>query len=297
MRRVVLLAFIWGWSFLFIKVASRGLAPVTVACARVTLGMVVMLAVLRARRLPMPRQLANWRHFAVMGLLYSTVPFSLIAWAERPGRITSALAAVVNASTPIFAAVFASVSLSERLGRPQLAGLVVGLAGVGVAAGVGGQDLAASSLTGVGAVLLASACYGFSFTYAQRHLAGVPPLVATCGQLVAATVLSAPAAVVTSVSSGFHLTGRIAVSITLLGVVGTGIAYVINYQSIAAIGPTRASLVTYLVPVVAVVVGVAFLGEPFHLRLVVGGGLVIGGIALLQERLRLGRRVVAVRAP
>ena len=279
------LACIWGWSFLFIKVAVRGLTPSTVAFARVALGMIVMVTVLKVRRLSLPRDARTWRHFAVMGLLYSTVPFTLLAWAERPGRATSALAAVVNASTPLFAAVFAALVLAERLKPVQVAGLLIGFGGVAVAAGVGGGDLASSSLSGVIAATLASACYGFGFAYAQRNLVGIPPLVAACGQLVAATVLAAPAALVTSAGQGVALNGRILTSIALLGAVGTGFAYLLNYRSIAEIGPTRASLVTYLVPVVAVAVGVAFLGEPFRFRLVAGGGLIIFGIALLQERL------------
>jgi drug/metabolite transporter (DMT)-like permease len=294
MRRVLLLAGIWGWSFLFIKVAVRGLTPPTVAFTRVFLGMAVMLWVLRARGLSLPRDRRAWRHFLVMGAFYSAVPFTLLAWGEE--RVTSALAAVVNASTPLFAAVAGAVVVRERLRRPQLAGLLLGFVGVGVAAGVGGHDLASSSLVGVGAVMAASACYGYCFAYAQRNLAGVPPLVAASGQLVAATVVTAPFAVASTAMSGISLNGRIVVSMVLLGAVGTGVAYLLNYRVIAEMGATLASLVTYLVPVVAVTVGVLFLGEPFRARLVLGGALIVLGIALLQERLRRFRRA-AVAGP
>lgn len=283
MRRVIVLAFIWGWSFLFIKVSLRGMTPATVAFSRVALGLVVMLGVLRIRGLSLPRERRMWRHFAVMGLLYSAVPFTLLAWAEQ--HITSALTSVVNASTPLFAAVAAAIALAERLRRPQIVGLALGFVGVGVASGISAADLTGSSTVGVGAGLAASACYGFSFAYAQRHVVGIPPLVAANGQLVMATLLTAPFAVLTSVREGLHLEPRILVSIGLLGMVGTGLAYLLNYQSIADIGPTKASLVTYLVPVVAVALGVAFLGEPFHLRIFFGGSLVILGIALLQGRI------------
>lgn len=285
MRRVTVLAFIWGWSFLFIKVAVAGMTPATVAFGRITLGMVVMLGLLRVRGLSMPRDRALWRHFAVMGLCYSAIPFTLLAWGEQ--HITSALTAVLNASTPLFAAVAAAVWLGERLRPVQIGGLALGLAGVAVAAGVGGHDLASSSMMGVGAGTLASAFYGFAFMYARRHLVGVQPLVASCGQLVTGCVLALPLAAVTTVREGFSLSPTRALAITLLGVVGTGFAYVINYQSIAEVGATRASLVTYLVPIVAVTVGVVFLSEPFHLRLVAGGLLTVVGIAVLRERLRL----------
>ena len=284
MRRVVLLALIWGWSFLLIKVALGGMTPATVAFARIALGTVVMLAVLKARGAALPRDLRSWRHFAVMGLAYSAVPFTLLAWGEQ--YITSALTAVVNATTGLFTALAAAIGLGERLRPPQVAGLVLGFGGVAVASGTGTSDLVSSSGAGIAAALAASACYGFSFVYAQRHLTTVPPLVAACGQLVTGAVLSAPLALATSVDDGFSPTLRQVAAVALLGAVGTGIAYVINYRSIADVGSTRASLVTYLVPIVAVTVGVVFLDERFHLRLVVGGALTIAGIALIQERFR-----------
>jgi drug/metabolite transporter (DMT)-like permease len=289
MRRIVLLAFIWGWSFLFVKVAIEGMTPATVACTRIALGMSVMLVVLRARGLSLPRSRTMWRHFAVMGLGYSAVPFTLLAWGEQ--HITSALTSVLNASTPLFAAVFAAVGLGERLRRSQVAGLVLGFVGVAVAAGLGGSDVGTSSWLGVGAVILGSAFYGFSFYYARRFLQETPALVAASGQLVAGTLFALPLAVWTTAQDGLSLDAHRVVAIVLLGAFGTGIAYVINYQSIAEIGATRASLVTYLIPIVAVTVGVVFLSEPFHLRLLVGGGLTVLGIALLQSRLRMLRRL------
>ena len=294
MRRVVLLALIWGWSFLLIKVALGGMTPATVAFGRVVLGMAVMLAVLKARRTALPRDRGTWRHFAVMGLAYSAVPFTLLAWGEQ--HITSALTAVVNASTGLFTAVAAAIGLGERLRGPQLAGLALGFTGVAVAAGMSPGDLASSSGAGIGAALAASACYGFSFVYARRHLTTVPPLVAASGQLVTAAVLAAPLAVATSVNEGFSPTARQLLAVSVLGAVGTGAAYVVNYRSIAEVGPTRASLVTYLVPIVAVTVGVVFLDEPFHWRLVAGGALTVGGIALVQERHRRFRAAPVVAA-
>jgi drug/metabolite transporter (DMT)-like permease len=294
-RRVILLAFIWGWSFLFIKVAVEGMTPSMVAFGRIGLGMVVMLGILRAKGQSLPRDRTLWRHFFVMGLAYSAVPFTLLAWGEQ--HITSALTSVLNASTPLFAAIASAVALSERLRRGQLFGLLLGFAGVAVAAGLGGDDVAGSSLVGVFAGLAASACYGFSFAYARRNLMDAPPLVAASGQLVAGAIWIAPLAIATSWSRGIDVEPHRLAAIGLLGVVGTGFAYVLNYQSIADIGATRASLVTYLVPIVAVTVGVVFLSEPFHLQLIVGGVLTVLGIALLQERLRLPRPLRPPRPP
>ena len=294
MRRVLVLAFIWGWSFLFIKVALRAMTPGMVAFGRIAVGLAVISIVVRARGLRLPRDLRMWRHFAVMGLIYAALPFTLLAWGEE--RITSALASVMNAGTPLFAAIAAAVGLGERLRLRQVGGLLLGFVGVSVAAGLGGSDLASSSVTGSLAALGTAACYGMGFAYAQRHLVGVPPLVSVYGQLVCGTVLTLPLAVVGLASRGLDLEWRPLASVLLLGAFATGVAYVLNYQAIAAVGPTRASVVTYVVPVVAVSVGVLFLDEPFRLRLVVGGALVAVGIALLQERLRRFRRAPIVTA-
>jgi drug/metabolite transporter (DMT)-like permease len=228
MRRIALLAVIWGWSFLFIKVAVDGMTPTAVAAARISLGAVVMAAVLRARGSRVPRDPRLWMHFAAQGLLGSAVPFTLLAWGEQ--YVSSALTAVLNASTPLFAAAFAAVVLTERLRLAQFGGLVLGFVGVGVAAGIAGDDLAGSSGGGAAAAIGAAACYGLSFAYARRNLAQVPPLVAATGQLIGATVFIAPVGLATTVSSGIHLEPHRVLAVVILGVVGTGFAYVLNYR-------------------------------------------------------------------
>jgi len=128
-----------------------------------------------------------------------------------------------------------------------------------------------------------------AFAYMRKHLIAIEPAVAAAGQLVTATLLSLPLAIGTSITSGFHLDPHIVVSIVLLGVVGTGFAYILNYRVIADLGATRASLVTYVIPVVAVTVGVLVLSEPFEWSLVYGGALIIAGIALVHPPARLRR--------
>ncbi|HEV3400674.1 MAG TPA: DMT family transporter [Acidimicrobiales bacterium] len=280
MRRLVLLAGIWGWSFLFIKVAVAGMTPTTVAGIRVALGAVVLLAVVRGRGLSLPRDPQWWRHLAVVALAGSAAPFSLLAWGEQ--HVSSALAAVLNASTPLFAALFATVLLGERLRPLQVAGLALGLAGVAVVAGLGSDDLTGAGLGGKAAAVGAAVGYGISLTYTRRHLTPLPPLVAAAGQLVMATLMLAPLALVTTLRQGIAVTPSRAAAVGLLGVFGTGLAYVMVYRLIADMGSTKASVVTYLVPVVAVAVGVLFLGEDFSFRLLVGGAVVIAGIALLN---------------
>jgi drug/metabolite transporter (DMT)-like permease len=280
MRRLLLLAFIWGWSFLFIKVAGEGLTPSTVAFGRVALGAGVLHLALARQGLRLPTDRRSWRHFAVAALTSAAVPFTLLAWGEQ--HITSALTAVLNASTPLFTGALAAIFLRERLRPAAIGGLVLGLLGVAVAAGVGADDVTRASLGGGAASVAAGFCYGAAFVYMRRHLLGYPTIVAAAGQLTAAALLLAPVAVVTSAGQGIELTPTRAASVALLGVVGTGVAYVLNYRIIAEVGATRASLVTYAIPVVAVLVGVVVLDEALALRQLVGGLLIVAGIAAVN---------------
>jgi drug/metabolite transporter (DMT)-like permease len=284
-RRLFVLAFIWGWSFLFIKVAGEGLTPTTVAWTRIALGAGVLYAVLYGQRRRVPVDRASLRHYAVVTIAGNIVPFTLLAWGEQ--HITSALTAVLNASTPLFTALFAAIGLAERLRPVQIAGLALGVVGVAVAAGVGASDLEGSSTAGALAAIFAGAGYGVAFVYMRRHLVSYPPIVAATGQLATGALLLFPVAAATSVAGGVSLTPTRVASILLLGVLGTGVAYVLNYRIIADIGATKASLVTYIIPVVAVVVGILVLDEPFEARLLVGGALTVAGIAAVNHRPRV----------
>ena len=294
MPRLVVLAFIWGWSFFFIKIAIEGLTPTTIAWARIALGAAVLHVVLRRRRGRLPRDRGVVGHLIFVAVVGNMAPFSLLAWAEQD--ITSALTAVLNASTPLFTAVFSAIALSERLRPVQITGLVVGVSGVTLAAGLGASDVHGSSLTGSLAAVGAGACYGTAFVYMRRNLTGLPPIVAATGQLTAGAVLLAPFAIATSAIEGVALTPSRVGAVFLLGAVGTGVAFVLNYRVVGELGATKASLVTYLVPVVAIGAGVIVLGEPFGWRLVVGTGLTIAGIGAvtLGRTQRLAERRVAV---
>ena len=233
-RRLLLLAFIWGWSFLFIKVAVEGMSPPTVACARVALGALVLLITLRWTRRSLPRDRVLWRHFTIAAIFGNALPFTLLAWGEE--RITSALTSVLNASTPLFTAVIAALFVNDRLKRFQVVGLLLGFVGVGVAAGFGAGDLGDSSIIGSLAAVGAGLFYGIAFVYMRRNLTGIEPTVAAAGQLVMATVLLLPFAAATSVTSGLHLTIRRVLAIGALGVVGTGVAYILNYRLLRDVG-------------------------------------------------------------
>ncbi len=282
MRRVVLLAFIWGWSFLFIKVAVEGFTPSTVATLRMALGCLALFAIGRVTGAgPLPRTPAYWRAVAFAGIVGTAMPFTLLAWAEQ--RVTSALTAVAQSTTALFTALFAALLLHERLRPVQVAGLFVGLFGVAVAAGIGSGDVTTSSLLGTLAAATAGALYGVTYVQMQRRLLDVPPLVAAKGQLLIGTIALAPFALVTSVASGIDPTPARLWSLVLLGVVNTGVAYWLNYGAIAQVGATAASLVTYLIPPVAIAAGWLVLDEPVGWQLLAGLALIIGGVAAVRR--------------
>ncbi len=292
MRRLLLLAFIWGWSFLLIKVIVESVPPTFLAWGRIVLGLAVILAFLRLGRERFPQR-RTWGHLLVLGVAMSVMPFTVIAWGEE--HITSALTAVLNACTPLFTAAFASWLLRERLRVPQVAGLAIAFGGVAVLAGLGGGDLASSSLMGSLAVVLGASGYGFGFAYAHRFVRQLTPMQLSAGQLAAACVLLLPVAGANVAAGSVRLHWLGLLCLFLLGTVGTGYGYLLNYRTLQESGATTASLVTYLVPIVGVSAGVLVLDEPFSYRLLLGGLIVVLGIALTQGRL-LGAREPAPEA-
>lgn len=282
--RLLALSSIWGWSFLFIKVAGEDLTPTAVAGGRTLLGAVVLWVFLRVRGISMPHDRTTVGHFLVVGLVGSAFPFALLAWGEQ--HIESGLAAVLNASTPLFTAGLAVPLLGERA-RPRVVfGLVVGLVGVAVVAGVGDASFQGTDALAALAPVVAGGCYGLTFCWAARHLMGVEPVVAAAGQVTAGAVVMAPVAITTSVIHGV-VPGLDAIgALALLGVLGTGVAYVLSFRLVADLGPTVASLCTYIIPLVALGVGAVVLDEAVTARTVVGGAVIVASVALVTRARR-----------
>ncbi len=288
--RLLLLAAIWGCSFLLIKVSIEGLAPMQVVLGRIALGTAALGAIVAARRGSLPRDAGTWLHLTVVSLVANLLPFFLFAWGEQ--RVASSLAGIYNATTPLFTLLVAMAALpEERPTRRRLAGLVLGFLGVVVVIapwrGVGG-----SSLFGQLACLAAGASYGVAIVYARRFLSGRghSPLTLAFGQLICATVVLLVAVPLWTTRAP-TLSLRVILAVLALGALGTGIAYIIFYGLIGEIGATSASTVTYVVPLVAVALGVAVLSEHIGWNDFVGAGVVVVGIAVADGRLRALRRV------
>lgn len=288
--RLAVLACIWGASFLFIKVGLEGLNPAQIVFGRLAGGAVVLVAVSRARRLRLPSGWQVWRDLVVLAVIANVVPFTLFAWAEQ--RITSGMAGVLNGTTPLFTLVLALALLpDERATATRVAGLVTGFAGVVLIVGPWRPGALGGGLAGQLACLLAAALYGLTFAYTKRHLAnrGHAPLALATGQLGAATGLQALVLPFAGRQT-MHLDLGIVLAIAALGAMGTGAAYLLYYGLIEDVGATTASMVTYLIPVVAVALGVLVLDEPVTWNLFAGAAVVIGGVALAEGRLgRWGR--------
>ncbi len=283
--RLALLALLWGSSFLWIKIAVDGLSPVQLVLARLALGALVLLVVIRARGLRLPSSAATWRHLAVAALIANAIPYLLFAVGER--TVDSGLAGALNATTPLWAfGVGLAVRAEHRTSGRRLVGLVAGFVGALLILAPW-RSGTAGSLLGALACLAAAASYGVSYVYMGRYLTnrGLPPLVLSAAQLTAATgllVLATPVAGLQPVK----LSGSIVAATLILGALGTGVAYVLNYRLITDEGATAASTVTYLLPVVSVALGIVVRGEPATWHLLVGTVIVLAGVALAQGRER-----------
>ncbi|MFG6403368.1 DMT family transporter [Microbacterium sp. P04] len=280
---------IWGSSFLFMKVALTGIAPAQVAWGRLVLGALTLGVFVVLRRERLPRTLTLWLHLAVVGVVFCVLPFLLFSWAQQ--YVTSGLASIYNAVTPIMTAVMAwAVFRVERLKAVQIAGIALGALGVVVIVGPWqGLDLD-QSLLAQGAILAATACYGFGLAYMRRFLSnsGLSPLSFAFSYIALAAavmVLLTPFIAVGPIRWDPWVVG----SMVLLGCLGTGVAYIWNQNALRAWGPTRASTVTYITPVVGVVLGMVVLGEPLAWNEPLGAVVVFLGILLAQDRLRRRR--------
>ena len=281
--RIALLALIWGSAFLWIKLADRGFSPVEVTLARLALGAAVLFAIVRVRREAIPRSGRLWAHIAVAALFANAVPYLLFAVAEQ--TVDSSTAGIINATTPLWTVVLAlAVRHQKAVTSWQAAGLIVGFAGAVL---IFTPWHTAGGLFSAGGLecLAASVSYAVSYIYMDRFLArrGIGSVVLSACQLLAAAVMLAIALAVSGVQTP-HVTAESVAAIAVLGIIGTGFAYVLNYQIITSEGATVASTVTYLLPVVAIVLGVLVLGESITVTTLAGIALVLAGVALTRRQ-------------
>lgn len=280
----LLLAAIWGCSFWWIKLGLRSFSPVDVAFGRLAVGAVALVVISGLTRARPPRQRTTWGHLFVLAILLNSVPFTLISYGET--HISAVLAGIINALTPLAALlVVLAVFREEHPSAGRIGGLALGFTGVLVVVGVW-HGLGSGELLGVGACLGSVACYGIGFPYARRHLTDLPegPVALATGQVLCGALQLLPFAVLTGHVHA-HVAAASVSGMLGLGVLGSGVAYILNFHVVSHAGGTTASTVTYLTPIFAVIVGAAFLGEPVSWYEPVGGLVILAGAALSQGRI------------
>lgn len=283
---LIVLSVLWGGSFFFVGVAVRALPPVTVVALRVAGAAFILAAVLYALGLRLPTGRRLWAAFFGMALLNNAVPFVLLTWGQT--AIASGLAAVLNATTPLFGIVVAHfLTADEKLTPTRLGGAVVGFAGVIVMIGPAALGGVGGSLAAQFACLGAAASYALAGIYGRRFgRLGVPPLVTATGQVSASSLILVPLALVLETPWRLALPGpETWAALAGLAVLSTALAYILFFRILAAAGATNILLVTFLVPVSAILLGIAFLGERLASGQLAGMALIGAGLALIDGRL------------
>ena len=292
---LLVLTGLWGSSFLFIEIALRELEPTVVIVLRLLLAALVLVPVLALRfgtGGAYSRLREAWRPLLVLGAVNAAVPFTLIAWGQK--HIDSGIAAIANASLPIFVALLAiRFRPSERVTGSRAVGIVSGIVGVAVLTGAnpeGGWWAVAGTL----AVVMAAFLYAVGALYAQTHVEAVDPIVLATGSTIAGALLLLP---ISAAQAPSQLPGwEVWVAVSVLGVGGMALGQFVYYVMLESHGSTKATLVTYLLPGMALVLGIVFLDEALTVAAVVGLALVLLGVALGSGLLHPARRREPVTA-
>lgn len=278
------LGLVWGCSFIFIELGLVFLSPFGVTFVRCALGAITLLIFAKARKVELPKGKSIWKKLWVVAMLLNVVPGVLFAFAQQ--YITSALAGIINATTPLMTLIFMLLIFrEEKIKREQVYGLLIGALGVMTVVGVW-KELGGNQLIGVIALLIAVSCYGASYPYSTRNVIplGLKPEALATGQLLMATMTLLPLFIFDGFSSNNYETKSI-IAMLCLGIFGSGFAYIWNFSVTAAAGSAIGSTVTYITPVVAVIVGWIYLNEEIAWHEPVGALVVIIGALLSQGRL------------
>lgn len=285
----ILLGLLWGSSFLWIRIAVQDVGPFTLVALRLLFGLAGLAAVMAFKRQRLPTDRTTIRALAVMAISNIALPFTLISWGEI--SVDSSMASILNGTVPLFSIIIAHFWLhDERITVARFFGLIIGFVGVVILVGRnGGAEHFDGSIWGHLAILAASISYAFSASYARRNLRGQPPLVqSTTAVLIADVLLWLSLPVVTAVEPSLDAPNRFPTqfltwfAIAWLGLLGSCVAFLLFFYLLNTLGATRTTLVTYVFPVVGIILGIVFLNEPADWRLGLGSLLVISGIIVVN---------------
>jgi len=284
---LIILSVLWGGSFLFAKIAVTHVPPLVVVWLRVSIAAAILLALLPAFGVKLPRDGRFWRDVAVMGVLNNVLPFTLIFWGQQ--EIGASLAGILNATTPFFTVLLAHLlTRDERITGAKLAGLVIGIAGV--AAMIGPDALNGLAGMGLAATLAQLAMLGAAFSYGCANIFGRrfrdrPPMALAAGQLTMSALIVTPVILATQAPWTRPVPPPEAIAaIAALAVASTALAYVIFFRILGKAGATNMALVTFLVPASAILLGVLILGESLAPRHLLGLLAIACGLAAIDGR-------------
>jgi drug/metabolite transporter (DMT)-like permease len=294
--RLLLLSAIWGSSFIFIRIAAPVLGPVVLVEARVLIAGLTLLAyaaISRSRSRPLGGKglglefRERWRQYLILGAVGTAIPFVLISTAEL--ELSASLAAILNATSPLFGAIVAAVWIGDPLTLRKVGGLAIGFLGVAILAGWSELAITPVVLLSIGASLLAALCYGTGSVYTKARLAGAPPLGMAAGSQLAASLVLLPVAPFALPAAEPSRTALLAT--LALGFICTGLAYLIYFKLVVDIGPVKTLTVTFMVPIFGVLWGRLFLSEPITPITLAACAIILAGTALVTGLpLRLPRR-------
>ncbi len=280
---LIALSLLWGGSFFFAAYAVREIPPLTLVLARVSLAAVVLIVFAYLTGLRLPFDLKTWRSFFIMGVLNNCIPFSLIFWGQI--YIASGLAAVFNATTPLFTVVLVHFLASdEKLTKARIFGVVCGIAGVAIMIGPGLLGTVGGNVTAQLAILAAALSYGFASIFGRRF-ASQPPVITAAGQLSASSIILLPVILYFEPLSSQTLPSlsTIAAVITL-ALFSTALAYVFFFRILKLAGATNVSLVTFLIPISAIALGVLVLDEQLKITHIAGMAFIALGLIAIDGR-------------
>jgi drug/metabolite transporter (DMT)-like permease len=280
---LIFLSLLWGGGFVLAGLALRELPPVTVVFARVAFGALFLLPLVLHFRSTLPRTMTSWMPFVVMGLLNNVIPFALVAAGQT--HITSGLASIINATTPLFTVIVTSAFGEERLTVHKVAGVLIGLAGVVILRGTG-FDVSSAQTIGILLCLGGALSYGFSALWGRRRLQGVPPLTSAFCQVLSSSAILLIMMVVIDRPWTFAMPiATTWLSLIGLGIFATSIAYLVFYRILARSGATNVMLVTLLMPVSTIVLAHFVLGETLGLREVIGACVIGAALLVIDGRI------------
>ena len=285
------LGFMWGSSYLFIKIGVADFGTFTLIALRLLIGSALLWIVLRLSGQRLPRSLRTYGHLVVMAIVNIALPFALITWAEK--TVESSLAAVLTSLVPLFTVLIAPLFIHDEPMRVNgILGLAVGFVGVVVLTSRETSGTSSDLLSDL-ALIGSSVCYAAGAVYSRRNVRGLHPLIPPVFQVTFAMVITGAVALATERPWTMRPHVDTAFAIVWLGLLGSGLAYLAFFRLLSRWGATRTVLVAYLIPVFGIALGFLVLSEPLEVRMIAGTALVIAGVALVNSR--FGRRAIFSR--